>query len=1043
MIQSIYTVIVMAIFLIATPYKGFSAANHQPSSFPEAILHEGVVLFDQHQYAMAQKYFETYLSSQKKKYQQDEAAYYAVRSALKNKDPHVDILLQYFIVRYPTSTHAETMRYHLAKCFFETGLFDKSLALYRNIEAACLLPKERAALPYEVGVTCLQLKRWEDAKKWFGAIQNKDHAYYYPAQLQMSYIAFEQGDYDGALAALKKASKKYPLETQQLTLKVYHKAEQFEPLLAYVQSCAASSFTKQDRLLIADAYFFLKQYPNAIIHYQAALDDETDSITRAKLGHALYETEQYDQAMACFEQLLYTPSPLSKAIGGTQILGEAQSSTAACSDVFEEHRQASTPKLPSEIELQKRSNDRASQIAAYYSGLIYEKDGAIPSAIAAFAQAERLKSDTEIGDLAAIKLAGLRYQQGALTEVIESMTAFIAAHQESKHLSTAQALLMQCYYKTKAYQLAIDYIATLPYKTESLLRLYQKVLFYRGLEAYNMVTLDVAVQYLKQSLLFPFKPSLVLQAQFWLGETFSALGKYDKALKFYTKYMQEGSLNTLYYEKNLYGLAYGYFNTGHYTTAAKTFEQYIAITEKQPAATHYDAILRLADCYYVKKNYEAALKLYARVYTYNPAHVRYQEALIYQALGDNARSERCLQEVLTNHTETKYYEKACYHKACTVFNAGNYAAAIQSFSYLIERDPASALYPDLLMKRAIAYENLQKYEAAAADYMAILDQYPTHLHAESALMALSNLSAGTPEKMDVYLEKYAHIAQKMASHSDERAIDGARQLFYSQAYDKVLQQLTGFDKKHPRSQLLSEAYFLMAESYYRLQKYTQAIGYYKKVAASRQVTFHKKAWLRMADLAYQGKRFQEAVTHYQKLQHMQLTDKEYHHVLTGLIKASFLLKQYQVTTPACLQLLNSPKDAPIEIIQQASLYLGKVMMQRSEYQRARSHFLKASTPQHTVTAAEAQYLLAHTAFKLKAYKASLNNLFDLVEKFTHNNHYIDDAFLLMADNYTMMGNLTQAKATLDSMIGQSKNKKKIGLAKQKRAAVVAKIKKQQ
>ncbi|UWW96724.1 MAG: palindromic element RPE1 domain-containing protein [Candidatus Cardinium sp.] len=47
---------------------------------------------------------------------------------------------------------------------------------------------------------------------------------------------------------------------------------------------------------------------------------------------------------------------LLKPICDEEFLGEAQSSTAAYSDVCEEHRQASTPKLPLEIEFQKRSS---------------------------------------------------------------------------------------------------------------------------------------------------------------------------------------------------------------------------------------------------------------------------------------------------------------------------------------------------------------------------------------------------------------------------------------------------------------------------------------------------------------------------------------------------------------------------------------------------------------------------------------------------------------------------------------------------------------
>ncbi|WP_419241869.1 tetratricopeptide repeat protein [Cardinium endosymbiont of Nabis limbatus] len=994
MIQPIYALSFMAIVLMAIPFKGFSVVNNPSGRCPQSIFHEGMLFLNQHQYATAQKYFEAYSNRQGKKYQQEKAAYYGIVAALANRDPHIATLLQYFIVRYPTSAYIETVRYHLATFLSEKGLFDKSRSLYQKIKPNCLPAKARATLPYAIGNAYLQLKDWVNAKKYFATIHDINHPYYYPAQLQMGYIAFEEGDYDGALKALEKANKPYKLETKSLILKVYHKAGKFEALLDYVQSCPSSSLGKQDHLLIADAYFFLKQYQPAIIHYQTALEGaDPDRTTSTKLGYALYETQQYAKAVDCFQRLFY-------------------------------------------------QNDHAHQMAAYYVGLIYEKNGDTQNAIDCFSTAERLKFDPTISDFSAIKLAGLHYQQGSLRAAIERITAFIATHQESKHLSTAQALLVACYYKTKAYQLAIDYITALPYKTEPLLRLYQKVLFYQGIEAYNKGSLDNAIKCLTQSILFPFAPSLVLQAQFWLGEAFSALGRYDKALKCYTQYMEQGSLNTLYYAQNLYGLAYAYFNTGDYTAAAKTFEQYIAITQKQAGSTHYDATLRLADCYYVKKNYQEALNLYAHVYTYHPAHVRYQEALIYHALGDTLHADRCLQKVFTNHAETKYYEKACYHKGCTIFNAGNYEAAIQSFSHLIQRDVTSDLQPDLLMKRALAYENLQRYEAAAADYTAILDQYPTHPHAESALMALSNLFAaqGTPEKTDKYFKKYDHIAQKMTTHSDERTIDAARQLFYNQAYGKVLQQLAEFDKKYPESPLLSEAYFLMAESYYRLQKQKLAIGYYKKVVASCPTRFHKKAWLRMADLAYQAKRFQEAITHYQKLQNMQLTNKEYHQTLTGLIQASFRLKQYEITTPACLQLLNNPKEAPVETMQQASLYLGKVAMQRSEYKRAKSHFLKAIKPLDTLTAAEAQYLLAHTECKLKAYKASLHSLFDLIEKFPHNTDYIDGAFLLMADNYIMLGNLTQAKATLDSMVSKSKNKKNIELAKQKKAKVVSKLK---
>lgn len=992
-----FSILIIALFA-TTPRRGHAIAQSYNNQSVESLFNEGVWSFQQYQYAAAQKNFETYLTNHNKKYRKEATSYYLVLSALENKDPYVETLLQHFIISYPNNPQIATIHYRLAKHFFTKGMFDKSLAIYKKIIPEQLTPKDRIALQYDLADTHLKLKDWLKAKEYFTNIKDKSRPYYYPAQLKIAHIAFEQEEYDSALLALQEASKNpHSLpEAKSLTLKVYHKAAQFESLLTYVNNFSASSFSLNDRIFIADAHFFLKQYQEAIVHYQTYLDNSTiahrESV--AKLGYALYATQQYAQALAYFKQL---------------------------------HDKADYP----------------GQIATYYSGLIYEQDGALAAAIAAFAAAERQCADPVIRNLASIKRAGIRYQQGFITEAIHDISTFIRDNQDSKSLSIAQTLFIQCHYKTKAYKQAIDYIAALPYKNEKILKLYQKVLFYEGLEAYNNGRLDEAVKHLKQSLLFPFKLPLVSQAQFWLAEALSSLGEYNKALKLYVKLQQQSSLNSLYHTKTLYGLAYAYFNTGNYTAAAQNFKAYVSATQQQPSAAYYDAILRLGDCFYVKKNYNKALEAYESAYQYNPAHVRYQEALVYELLGDDFRAAQCLQEVIGTHVKTQYYEKALYHDACRVFNTGNYDTAIQKFSYLIQVKPTSRLQPELLMKRALAYENLKKYDEASLDYITILEQHPTHVNTENALIALSNLFAaqGTPEKIEIYIERHARTTQQAAIDSDKGTVEAARKLFYTQEYDKVLKHLGSFHITYPDSKLFAESYFLMAESYYRLKKNSQAIHHYKKVVSSGLNNFHVKAQLRLADIAYATNRLQEAMVNYQKLQKVQLNNKEYDRTLMGLIRSSFKLKKYQITTATCLQLLNNPKDASVETLQEAHLYLGKIALQREAYKSARSHCLKANTPLHTATAAEAQYLLATTAFKLKAYQSSLDALFDLVEKFPYNKNYIDHAFLLMADNYIIVGNLTQAKATLDSIIGQSKNKKNIELAKRKRAKVLAKLKK--
>ena len=972
-----------------------SLFSHQSS---ESILNEAMLLFDQQQYIAAQNLFESYLDSNKQKYRREAVAYYRILCALKNNDPYIETLIQHFLVSYPSSVQGETIRYRLAKLYFEQNLFDKALSIFQEINISQLNDADRLAFPYEIANTYLQLKHWNAAKEIFSHIKDSSHPYWYRTKLRLAYIAFKQANYTQAIAQLQEAKEDTSqlLGTRRLMLQVYHKSRAFESLLAYVKDIPVSDFTQLDQLLIADAYFFLKKYKEAIIYYQNYLGSDicSDRASGVKLGYALYAIEAYPQALICFQQLM-------------------------------------------------SQEDLSGQIAAYYSGLIYKKGDKTQSAIDAFDKASMQKFDLEIEELACIKRAGMRYQQGLVEESIQDIDRFIRDHQESKNISVAQALLVQCYYVRKDYKKAVNYIAELPYKNEMLLKLYQQVLFCQGVETYNAGMLDGSIKYFKQSLLFPFKTSLLIQSQFWLGEAYSGLSAYNKALKWYAKVQQQSDFDALYHGKTLYGMAYAYFNTENYTTAIKTFEEYIAMTQKEPSATHYDSILRLGDCYYVKKNYEKALQLYASVYTYYPAHVRYQEALIHQILGNTVRASECLKEIMTVHRETAYYTKALYHQACTIFNQGNYEEAMQKFSFLIQREATSDLHPELLMKRALSYENLNKHQEAAADYIVILDQYPTHFHAESALMALSNLCTeqGNPDQLDAYLKKYANVSQKISCQSDAHMIDMAKKLLYNQDYHKVLQTLKGFLQTYSQSPFLAEAYFLMAESYYRLENFKQAVCFYKKVDYAETAVFHIKSWLRIADLAYQNKRFQEALRYYQKLHKIKLSAKEYYCTLMGLIQSSFELKQYQTTIPICLQLINNPKEVPLEMVQKARLYLGKIAMQRAEYKNAKNHFFQASKLSKTATATEAQYLLANAEFKIKAYNASLNALFDLIEKFPYNKKYLDQAFFMLADNYVNLGNLEQAKETLNSIINQSKNKKNIQLAKQRKAVIGAKLKK--
>ena len=126
-----YTILTVGI-LFVDAFRHPSIAQVTFGRSSEDSFNKGVSLFEQAEYAAAQACFETVLEGDN--YKQEEVCYYLMLLALINKDPHVEIMLQHFIVRYPQSPSIEKVRYRLAHFFYQAGDFHKSRFLYEKIQ---------------------------------------------------------------------------------------------------------------------------------------------------------------------------------------------------------------------------------------------------------------------------------------------------------------------------------------------------------------------------------------------------------------------------------------------------------------------------------------------------------------------------------------------------------------------------------------------------------------------------------------------------------------------------------------------------------------------------------------------------------------------------------------------------------------------------------------------------------------------------------------------------------------------------------------------
>jgi TolA-binding protein len=982
-------------------------ANYGQSILEEHIssdFHKGLELYQKQQYEVAQHYMDRYITEHTDYIGNEyiiEATYYAALCAMKLDRIDGEVRLQQFVEKYPYHTKAALAYYELGNLRCSQQDYAKGIVYYLSVNKQQLTSILHTELQYRLAYAYLNERDFDQALAYFNDIKIHDTPYTPASNYYAGYLSLKKGDYENALADLRKASnhEAYEAVVPYMIMEVLYQAKLFQAAINYIKEIQVKQPTLKNHedieLLTAESYFFLKDYLSAIQHYENYIHLQPSEVTHEvfyRLAYSLYKSGENYKAL----------------------------------------------KYLKELALQ---DDHLAQLASYYMGLIYIKTSQKNLALSAFDQARQMNFINEIQIEASFQYAQLSYELGKLTISIDSLQKFKKSYPNSPHITTVDHLLSQVYFHTNHYDLAIAHIESIQEKSEEVLQVYQKATFYKGNAYFNQEIYEKAIIWLQKSLQYPLDTDITLQAHLWLAESYAAQQAYEQATTHYETVLAAIDKKSAdYYQDALYGLGYVYFNTEKYKAALPLFLQYTN-TKNTANSTDWrsDALVRTADCYYTTKDYNKALNLYTTSEGSYPAHSCYQKALIYGILRKFSEAKQNLETVINTYSNTAYYEKALFEYGYLSLQNQDYELAVKGFTNFIQKKPYSTLLPDALLHRAVAKVNLKQYAEAGKDYEILLKDYPTHPNAQSALLELPKLviEEGKPEKLQQYLASY-----KAANPSSQAlaaiSFEAAKNLFYSQNYTQAAQQLKEFMSNYPNSTLIDEAKFLIAEAYYRLGEDEQALVQYHIASKNKQTAFYNRILLRIASLAYKYKDFTTALTHYSQLKESASNKKETYYALEGIMKSNDALQQYEEVNKAASQIIHQG-NITVNAVSQAALYLGKTALKQAKYQEAHEHFKQIVKSGQDMYAAEAQYLIAYIYYQLGEYKQSLEALFILNKQFAEYTEWTNQGFLLMSDNYIALKEFFQARATLQSIIENAADSSFTSTAQQKLQQLIQQI----
>ena len=953
--------------------------QHLSETDPDYIYRNGLELLQQSNYGAARRVFEQYIPIAQNTVHRQNAEYYVAFSALSLYHKDGEGLLTNFIDSNPNHPKSGVAYYELGDFYYRQKNYKKATTYFEKADFKVLDKDQRHAAYFKRGYAYFTQKKFEEAIRNFNEIKTQNGQYKAGASYYAGYIAYGQGIYVESLADLKRAaqSSSYAKLVPYMISNVYYKQKDYKSLQEYAEPMLKNGGTitsKQDvTLLVAEAYYHQGDYIKSNEYF-------TNYTTKGKIspelsyrmGYAAYASDEYERAINSFKSVTNKEESLT-------------------------HQ------------------------ANYYLGILYIKQGNKTFAITAFDQLLNDKVDEKLKEEALYHSARLHYEVNRTHKAITLMRGYLEEFPKGKYTNTMSDLLTQAYFSENDYDEALKYIETLPSRTTQVKQVYQKATFHKAIELFNKDQYAQAVKMFDESLIYPLDIEYQLGAYFWKGEAYAIGKKYPEAIASYQKVLwNQNSKGTDYQLKSRYGLGYAYFDSKEYDKALIHFSQYVVKGDnKVSKSNYYDATIRLADCYYVKKDYPEAIKYYEQSIDQSKVDNDYSYlhlGLINGIESNVTEANQAFDQVIQNHSRSKYYDDAVFNKAQLAFENGNYTGAIASFGALIRNKPKSKYVPYAYMKRASAYYNSQSYSESIADYEAIIDDFTNHSIAKEVLLPLQEVLTiqGKSQDFDKYLAKYK-AANPEGKGLENVEFEAAKSLYFTQEYTHAIDKFKVHQSTYPESPLLEDVKYYIAESYYRTDDRENALTYYSQVITNEHYAQYHKVLGRISELEFLQQRYDNAIYFYRQYGKLARSKKHQYTAYHGLMESYYLTKQYDSSSVYADRIL-SLGSVNAGSMNKASLYLAKSAIGKKDYEIAKDELLATLNTARDEYGAEAQYRLGEIQYIQKDYSKSIETLIVLNTNFNAYNRWVGKGFLLIVDNYIATGELFQAKGTLQSII---------------------------
>jgi len=967
----------------------------------DADYMEGIALYQQGQFAAAQAHLIDY---------QDD--FYFIACAFELRQPLAQKLLREYLSAHPYTPYASEVHYMLGVLRVESGKYRAARKELSKAVKDELFRQHQDALSFYAGYAHLQMNDVRAAAREFESIKNHDGVYAQMATYYYGYCEYAIGNYGKALPALLAVenSSRFSSIVPYYVMQIYYHQGRNEEVYKRAKAMLETSTAKNTHAPASKG--------NNLSNLEGELHRILGEIyyQRAQYDSCIVEMKEYNRFMA--EQ---GGKPLREDI---YLLGISQYKTAQYPDAIATLKQVKT------------LNDTTTQSTQLHLGHCYRQLGQTEPAKMAYAGAMRFNGQGAGAPVAAktreeamYNYALTAYESGAaMGEAVNAFTSFLKQYPNSAHKTEAYSLLSSVFLNSKDYNQALNALNSIENPSSEMMLTKQYLRYQLGTDAFLNNRYAEAVRWFDEVINNSTLPALngqkdavmcVREAWYWKAESEFRLGKYDEAEhSCHTFQARSDAKQSSNYDLSNYLMGYICFQRKDYRNAATYLKAYVSTVDKSQS-TYADALNRLGDCAFVRRDFVEAESWYAKVgnlRTTGSDYAIFQRGYTFGLLHRYADKIDQMDKVVTTYPKSDYADDALYEIARAELQRDNNAGAIEAYDRLLKGYPNSPLTRKASLEKAMLYYNDGQIDNALEAYKTVVAKYPGSDEAKAALDGIETCYVES-NRVNEYLAYTKTLGKAATSINNEDSLTyaAAERQYLLGNFTAAAQALNSYVLAFcDGGNYCLQARYYLADSYYQLDRKADAKQMYITVAAVPGNPYVEEADLRVAEIAYDEKNYQTALLYFRRLQDVASNSRNTNIARLGILRSAYFLGDHHTTIEIASALLGE-ETTDVEVQDEARYNRAKAYLAQKEYLQAEMDLDQLAQEVRTARGAEAKYLLAQTAFDQGDLDRAEAEVMSFAGMNTSHQYWLARAFVLLADINIRRGDDFQAQQYLLSL----------------------------